>query len=155
MFRTPGGRLWFAAEWTNEGKLLPGNLFLVLLVYRFFVLLVTSQANFIAATSLIIRFGLYARKRHKADGAVLGRRKRCEEVGALEILPEFLHQRIEPLADILRRELLGLARLILLALFTHGGGNIEAQDENVRLLVGNTVELLLWYFVRLIYDGSE
>ena len=59
-------------------------------------------------------------KRHEADGAVLGRQKRSEEVGTLELLLEFLHQSIEPLADILRRDFLGLPRLRLLALLAHG-----------------------------------
>lgn len=112
------GRRWFAAERTRQGNLLTGIL-LVLLVYGHFIFLVARQTYFIAATGIMPCFGSYAGKRNKTDGAILRRRQRSEQVDILELLLELLHQRIEPLTDALRRQLLWLARLHLFALLTH------------------------------------
>ena len=114
-----GGRLWFAAERTSKGKLLAGALLLVLLV-----------TNIIATTSSIKYFGVEAGKRHQTDGTVLGRGKRSEQVGALGLLLELLRQYIEPLTDILWRELLGLPRQRLLTLLAHRGSVSLAVDTS-------------------------
>ena len=66
------------------------------------------------------------RKRDETDGAILGRRQWSEQVGTVELLLNFFSKRIEPLTDILWRQLLRLPRLRLLTLLTH--------DDNVRLL---------------------
>ena len=67
------------------------------------------------------------RKGNKADCAVFFRREGCEHVGTLEFLFQFFNQRIETLANLLRRRLLRLSGLRSLALLAHAVKS-ELQD---------------------------
>ena len=116
------GMCMSSAKRARAGLALRGVLF-VLLLDQSLIFCITCGANpFPAAASITGILG-QSRERYEANGAVFGRRQRSEQVGNLELLLEIFGQRIEPLADILRRGFFGLTRLALLALFAHGGAS--------------------------------
>ena len=116
------GMCMSSAKRARAGLALRGVLF-VLLLDQSLIFCITCGANpFPAAASVTGIFG-QSRERHEANGAVLGRRQRSEQVGTLELLLEIFDQRVEPLAGILRGQIFGLAGLALLALLTHGGAS--------------------------------